>query len=178
MDSYGNHTVTCKHGPHTIRHHDHMPYVQNIIANEAGLKSCLKKIGLIAGRKDRPTDVLLLMFCAGQDAYLDFVITHPLQPTFIDRAVGKSLVAAKAVATKKHSDDDEKCRWPALDRHGLGTFGGSALETRIMICKIAIHHADKHNQPRGQTIYQINQCLSVVLQRGVGEQLITRECAS
>jgi hypothetical protein len=36
------------------------------------------------------------------------------------------------------------------------TFGSSALETRIMIRKIAIHHADKHNRPRGQTIYQIN----------------------
>jgi hypothetical protein len=44
------------------------------------------------------------MFRAGQDTYLDSVFTHPLQPTFIDRAVGMSLVAAK-----KHSDDDEKC---------------------------------------------------------------------
>jgi hypothetical protein len=26
-----------------------------------------------------------------------------------------------------------------------------------MIRKIAIHHADKHNRPQGQTIYQINQ---------------------
>jgi hypothetical protein len=90
MDSYGEHAVTCKHGPHTIRHHDRMPYVQNIIANEAGLKSRLKKTGLIAGCKDRPTDVLLSMFCAGQDACLDCVITHPLQPTFIDRVAGKN----------------------------------------------------------------------------------------
>jgi hypothetical protein len=57
------------------------------------------------------------------------------------------------------------------------TFGGSALETRIMIRKITIRHADKHNHPRGQTIYQINQCLFVTLQQGVGEQLITCECA-
>jgi hypothetical protein len=105
MDSYGNHAVTCKHGLHIIRRHDRMPYVQNIIANEAGLKSCLEKTGLIAGRKDRPADVLVPMFCAGQDTCLDSVITHPLQPTFIDRVVGKSLVAAK-----KHSDDNEKCR--------------------------------------------------------------------
>jgi hypothetical protein len=27
MDPYGDHTVTCKHGSHTIRHHDRMPYV-------------------------------------------------------------------------------------------------------------------------------------------------------
>lgn len=55
------------------------------------------------------------MFCTGQDACLDFVITHPLQPTFINRAVGKSLVAAKAAAAaKKHFDDNEKCR-----RNGL-----------------------------------------------------------
>jgi hypothetical protein len=72
--------------------------------------------------------------------------------------VGKSLVVAKAVATKKHFDDDEKCQ-----RNGLRmiimaweTFGGSAPEMHIMICKIAIHHVDKHNRPRGQTIYQIN----------------------
>jgi hypothetical protein len=32
-----------------------------------------------------------------------------------------------------------------------------------MIRKIAIHHTDKHNQPWGQTIYQINQRLSVAL---------------
>ncbi len=50
-------------------------------------------------------------------------------------------------------------------------------KTRIMIHKIAIRHVDKHNQPRGQTIYQINQRLSVALQRGVGEQLIACECA-
>jgi hypothetical protein len=42
-------------------------------------------------------------------------------------------------------------------------FDGSTLETRIMIRKIAIRHADKHNRSRGQTIYQINQRLSVVL---------------
>jgi hypothetical protein len=35
---------------------------------------------------------------------------------------------------------------------------------------------NKHNQPRGQTIYQINQRLSVALQQGVGEQLIACEC--
>jgi hypothetical protein len=46
-----------------------------------------------------------------------------------------------------------------------------------MIRKIAIRHADKHNRPRGQTIYQINQRLSVALQRGIGEQLIACECA-
>jgi hypothetical protein len=102
-----------------------------------------------------------------------------LQPTFIDRAAGKSLVVAKAAADKKYCDDDEKCR-----RNGLRlivmaweTFGGSAPETRIMIRKIAIRHADKHNRPRGQTIYQINQRLSIALQRGVGEQLIACECA-
>jgi hypothetical protein len=64
MDLYGDHVVTCKHGPHTIRRHDHMPYVQNIIANEVGLKSRLEKTGLIAGRKDRLADVLLPMFYA------------------------------------------------------------------------------------------------------------------
>jgi hypothetical protein len=56
-------------------------------------------------------------------------------------------------------------------------FDGSAPETRIMICKISIRHADKHIRPRGQTIYQINQRLSVALQRGIGEQLIACECA-
>jgi hypothetical protein len=43
------------------------------------------------------------------------------------------------------------------------TFDGSVVETRIMIRKITIRHADKHNRPRGQTIYQINQRLSVAL---------------
>jgi hypothetical protein len=47
MDPYGDHVVTLKHGPHTIRCHDRMPYMQNIIANEAGLKSRLEKTGLI-----------------------------------------------------------------------------------------------------------------------------------
>jgi hypothetical protein len=27
MDPYDDHAVTCKHGPHTIRCHDRMPYV-------------------------------------------------------------------------------------------------------------------------------------------------------
>jgi hypothetical protein len=114
MDPYGDHAVTCKHKPHTIRRHDRMPYVQNIIANEASLKSHLEKTSLIAGRKDRLANVLLPMFCTGQDAYLDSMITHPLQPTFIDRAARESLVAAKAAVAKKHSDDNEKCR-----RNGL-----------------------------------------------------------
>jgi hypothetical protein len=65
MDSYGDHAVTCKHGLHTIRHHDRMPYVQNIIANEVGLKSRLEKTSLIVDRKDRPADVLLAVFCTG-----------------------------------------------------------------------------------------------------------------
>jgi hypothetical protein len=106
--------MTCKHGLHIICRHDRMPYVQNIIANEAGLKSRLEKTGLIIDRKDRPTDVMLPMFCVGHDTCLDSVITHLLQPTFIDCATGKSLVAAKAVATKKHSDDNEKCRCNGL----------------------------------------------------------------
>jgi hypothetical protein len=101
MDPYGDHAVTYKHGLHTICRHDHMPYMENIIANEAGFESRFEKTNLIAGCKDRPADVLLSMFCAGQDACMDSVITHSLQPTFIDRAVGKSLVAAKVVATKK-----------------------------------------------------------------------------
>jgi hypothetical protein len=52
--------------------------MQNIIANEAGLKFCLEKIGLIVGRKDRLVDVLFPIFYVGQVACLDFVITHPL----------------------------------------------------------------------------------------------------
>jgi hypothetical protein len=118
------------------------------------------------------------MFCASQDACLDSVITHPLQPTFIDRAAGKSLVAAKVVAAKKHSDDDEKCRRNGMRLIAMAweTFDGFAPKTRVMIRKITIRHADKCNRPRGQTIYQINQRLSVALQRDVGEQLIASEC--
>jgi hypothetical protein len=127
-----------------------MPYVQNIIANEAGFKSHLEKTSLIIDWKDRPTDVLLPMFCDGQDTCLDSVITHPLQPTFIDRAVGKNMVVAKAAATKKHSNDDKKCRYNGLRLIAMAweTFSGSAPEMRIMIRKIAIHHADQHNRPR------------------------------
>jgi hypothetical protein len=68
---------------------------------------------------------------------------------------GKSIVAAKAAAAKKHSDDDEKCRFNGLRLIAMAweTFGGSTPETRIMIRKIVIRHADKHNQLRGQTIY-------------------------
>jgi hypothetical protein len=107
------------------------------------------------------------------------VITHLLQPTFINCAAGKSLVIAKAAAAKKHSDDNEKCRYNGLRLIAMAweTFGGSAPETRIMIRKITIRHANKYNRPLGQTIYQINQHLSVALQRGVGEQLIPCECA-
>jgi hypothetical protein len=70
-----------------------------------------------------------------------------LQPTFIDRTAGKSLVVAKAVTPKKHSDDNEKCRHNGLRLITMAweTFGGSVPETRIMIHKIAIRHADKHN---------------------------------
>jgi hypothetical protein len=83
------------------------------------------------------------------------------------------------VAAKKHSDDDEKCLCNGLRLINMAweTFGGSTPETRIMIRKIAIRHADKQNRPRGQTIYQINQRLSIAFQRGVGEQLIACECA-
>jgi hypothetical protein len=139
-----------------------MQYVQNIIANEAGLKSRFEKTELIVGRKDRPADVVLPMFCAGQDACVNSVISHPLQPTFIDHAVGKSMVVAKATDAKKHSDDNKKCCRNGLRLIAMAweTFGGSVLETCIMIRKIAIRHADKHNCPRGQTIYQINQRLS------------------
>ncbi len=78
----------------------------------------------------------------------------------------KSLVVAKAAAAKKHSDDDEKCRYNGLCLIAMAweTFDGSGPETRIMIRKIAIHHANNHNRLRGQTIYQINQHLSVTLQ--------------
>jgi hypothetical protein len=71
-----------------------------------------------------------------------------LQPTFIDRAVGKSLVVAKAIVANKHFDD-EKCRCNGLRMIVMAweTFEGSAPETHIMICKIAIRHADKHNRP-------------------------------
>ncbi|CAM6029573.1 unnamed protein product [Sphagnum balticum] len=150
MDPFSDHAVTCKHGSHTIHRHDRMSFMQNIIANEAGLKSRLEKTGLIVGRKDRPVDVLLPMFCASQDTCLDSVITHPLQPTFIDCAAGKSLVTAKAAATKKRFDDDEKCHRNGLRLITMAweTYGCSAPETRIMICKIAICHADKHNRPR------------------------------
>jgi hypothetical protein len=75
------------------------------------------------------------------------MITHSLQPTFIDRAVGKSLVSAKAATAKKHSNDDEKCCRNGLHLIAMAweTFGSSAPETCIMIRKIAIRHVDKHN---------------------------------
>jgi hypothetical protein len=68
------------------------------------------------------------------------------------------LVAAKVAVAKKHSDDDKKCRNNGLRLIAMAweTFRSSAPETRIMICKIGIRHVDKHNQPRGQTIYPIN----------------------
>ncbi len=93
--------------------------------------------------------------------------------------MGKSLVVTKAAAAKKHFDDDKKCYCNGLRLIAMvwEMFGGSAPETHIMIRKIAIRHVDKHNRPWGQTIYQINQRLSVALQRGVGEQLIACECA-
>jgi hypothetical protein len=79
------------------------------------------------------------------------MITHPFEPTFIHRAAGKSLVVTKAATAKKHSDDDEKCRCNGLRLIAMAweTFGGSAPKTHIMIRKIAIRHADKHNRPRG-----------------------------
>jgi hypothetical protein len=119
-----------------------------------------------------------MMVCVGQDTCLDCVITHPLQPTFIDRATRKSLVVAKATAVKKHFNDDEKCRRNDLRMIIMAweMFDDFAHKTCIMIRKIAIHHVDKHSRPREQTIYQINQRLSAVLQRGVGEQLIACEC--
>jgi hypothetical protein len=47
----------------------------------------------------------------------------------------------------KHSDDDEKCRYNGMRLIAMAweTFGGSAFETHIMIRKITIRHADKHN---------------------------------
>ncbi len=79
------------------------------------------------------------------------MITHPLQPTFIDCAVGKSLVAAKAAIAKKHSDNDKKCLCNGLRMIVMAweTFDGSAPKTCIMIRKIAIWHANKHNRPQG-----------------------------
>jgi hypothetical protein len=92
--------------------------------------------------------------------------------------LGKSLVVAKAAAAK-HSDDNEKCRRNDVRMIIMAweTFDNFAPETRIMIRKIAIYHVDKHNRPRGQTIYQINQRISIALQRDVREQLIACECA-
>jgi hypothetical protein len=47
----------------------------------------------------------------------------------------------------------------------------------ILKIKQPIRHVDKHNRPRRQTIYQINQRLSAALQHSIGEQLIACECA-
>ncbi len=98
------------------------------------------------------------------------MIIHSLQPTFINRAAGKSVVVAKVATVKKHSDDDEKyCRnGLRLIAMAWETFDDSALETRIIIRKIAIRHVDKRNRPRRQTIYQINRRLSIAFQRDVG----------
>ncbi len=89
------------------------------------------------------------------------------------------MVAVKAAVVKEHSNDDEKCRCNGLRMIVMvwETFDGSVLEMHIMIRKIVIRHVDKHNQPRRQTIYKINQRLSVALQHGVEEQLIACECA-
>jgi hypothetical protein len=74
-------------------------------------------------------------------------------------------VRKNLVAAKKHSNDDEKCRCNGLCLITMAweTIGGSVPETCIMIRKIAIRHADKHNRPQGQIIYQINQRLSDAL---------------
>jgi hypothetical protein len=43
MDPYGDHAVTCKHGPHTIHRHDHMPYVQK--------SSLMRRVSSLASRR-------------------------------------------------------------------------------------------------------------------------------
>jgi hypothetical protein len=54
----------------------------------------------------------------------------------------------------------------------------NALSLVLVLTTIAkkIESQKKTQFTRGQTIYQINQRLSVALQRNVGEQLIACEC--
>ncbi len=86
------------------------------------------------------------------------MITHPLQPTFIDRAAEKSLVAAKVTATKKHSDDNEKCRCNGLRLIAMAweTFSGSVPEMHIMIRKMPfvtlISTTDPKDRPSTRSI--------------------------
>ncbi len=134
-----DHVVTCRHEPHTIRGHDKMQYVQNIITNEAGLKSHLEKTGLIVSSKDRPVDAPNFLHRPG---------CLPRLCDYIFVAAHLHWSWGKKESGRCHQEAfwrrwEVSLQWPAHDRHGLG-------DVRRLRSRDAHHDPQDRHLPRRQ----------------------------
>ena len=116
LDQFAQHALTCKRGPDVCRRHNGL---RNSIADYCRRAQLNPILEAGAGFRDqtRPADVLVPTWNLGKDAALDITVVNPLNDTNIDGAIAIRGSAAAAAASRKHGNNDAKCRklgWECL----------------------------------------------------------------
>ena len=71
IDSFGDHTITCKSGGGPIHRHDLMRDALFDMCNSAGISVSKELSGYEAGKKDRVGDIVLHSFDQGREKLID-----------------------------------------------------------------------------------------------------------
>ena len=170
-DKLGYHALTCTSGGGLGIRHNALREVFLHFCTLAHLPALREAPALLAGSACRPADVLILpsiTLSMDRPTCLDFAVTHPQQPNYVNRASVCAAAAAEEYELKvKYPMYKDKCEEEKLDFIPMvvdcfGAWGPSSNEAFNILAKAA---ANRQNVTAERSLSNIKRSLSVVLQR-------------
>ena len=181
MDLFGYHALTCRtRGSLGVRHNA-LREVFLHFCNTAGIRAERESPGLLPDSADRPADVLLPSqvhipnYLPDSATCLDFAVTHPQQPTTIDRAGEETAAAATLYESKvKLPRYESECLANKLNFipmvvEAFGAWGEKSEPVFKFVSRAA---ALCHSADEDKTLGYVRAAMSVVLQRHNANMLV------
>ena len=179
LDAYGHHCMNCMGQGHKQVMHTSFRNVVYRLAARAGARPALEPPNLLPDLPQaRPADVLLISLPDIQQSSwrrfpklaLDCAITSPFQNSVMRPSASIPLAAADRYTDLKrhHADMQQRCTrqnlgFEPMILESTGGFGG---ETATLLQSLAKLVDSRENLPPGQTWQQLQERISIDLQRG------------
>lgn len=169
MDLVGYHALSCTHlGSFGVRHNALRDVFLRFLSL-AGIEAEREASSLLPGTAARPADILLPSFeSPGIGACLDFAVTHPQQPNFVNRAGASAGAAAELYETTvKEAKFGKDCKAAGLVLipmvvETFGRWGERAEEAFRFVAKAC---AARSNEKSTSASSHLRRALSVALLR-------------
>ena len=172
-DPFGDHFVTCKKNGWTRRHN----VLRDEICRVLSSASIPFEKEVVAQRRERPADILLLGWDKGLDTCIDLTITHPLQAEFFPLSLELTKRHLPCAEQKKHTKHFDSCKIMHWSSHpaAFNPWGGTGPAARSLLNEISRRaSSDLDESSRAQRISEIRQGISIALASEVAKQLSLR----